>query len=491
MIDQPPLALSPPPAVSAFQGLATGPLTLGAFTVSPGAESGPGQYTAVVNWGDGANPEAALVAVSGSTVTVSSAGHRYTQTGAAQGGAKNGEFHPIVTLNDDTGGSATIIDTINVAPDVSNQVRVVGLGGPLNPATRLISSAGTIANVGGAVIPGPLYLIVHGLPAGVTLANSAGSMFSGEPFYVVDVSQLQPGQTFAAVTLAFSDPALAPFTYSVTVIDGPAGGSAPAGTIAAPGATAPGFMANDGQTDSQARFLSQGNGYTLFLTSTGAVLGLLKPGSSGAQSPSTVALGLEFVGASSAAEPVGLDPLTGSTNYMIGNDPSRWRTNVPSFGQVEYRDIYPGITLDYHSTSSRRLEYDFAVAAGADAGLIRLDVQGADTTTLDASGNLVLHTAAGDVVEQAPVMYQQIDGARRAVAGGYVILPTQDPQSTARQVGFRIGAYDRSRPLIIDPVLVYSTYLGGNDLDAAKSVAMDAAGNTYLTGYTSSTDFPS
>src|SRR5205823_7748015 len=141
----------------------------------------------------------------------------------------------IVTLTDDTGNSATLTSTIDVAPDVSRQVRAIGLGGPLNPATNLITSSGSITNLSGAPIPGPLYLIVHGLPSGVALANADGMMFSGEPFIVAHLSQLNPGQTFTPITLQFSDPGIVPFTYAVTVIDGPVGSAVPVGSIAAAG----------------------------------------------------------------------------------------------------------------------------------------------------------------------------------------------------------------------------------------------------------------
>src|SRR5262249_32614447 len=151
---------------------------------------------------------------------------------------------------------------------------VVGLGGPLNPSTGLITSSGTITSVGGLDIPGPLYLIVHGLPAGVTLANADGTVFSGDPFRTVNVSHLHPGQTLSPVALQFADPGLTPFTYTITVIDGPPGTGLPVGVIATPTATGPGFVANEGQADPQVRFLSQGPGSTLFLTATGAVLAL-------------------------------------------------------------------------------------------------------------------------------------------------------------------------------------------------------------------------
>ena len=354
VVDQPPLGLPAAAAITAFQGASTGSLNLASFTVPGGLESGTGEYTAQITWDDGQPAEAGTLSISGGTITVSGS-HTYSADGA---------LHPHVTLTDDTGNSATVTATINVAPDVSMQVRVVGLGGALNPSTRLITSSGTITNIGGAVIAGPLYLIVHGLPAGVTLANAAGTMLSAEPFYVVDVSQLDSEQTFAGVNLEFSDPALVPFTYNVTVIDGPAGSDAPAGTIAASGASGPGFVANQGQTDPLVRFLSQGNGYTLFLTSTGAVLGLPKPGDTKSQAPSTASLGLTFVGANLAASPVGLDPLAGwqRSGPLALERPVVWYGRVPRHLPGHHarlpQCIVAAARIRFHGRSRRRPRID-------------------------------------------------------------------------------------------------------------------------------------
>jgi hypothetical protein len=190
---------------------------------------------------------------------------------------------------------------------------------------------------------------------------------------------------------------------------------------------------------------------------------------------------LQLLGADMAAPAVGQDELITKTNYFLGTDPSQWRTNVPNYGKVAYQGVYPGIDLIYYGNQGQ-LEYDFVVAPGANPGAITLAIQGTDGITLDGQGNLVLHTMGGDVVEQAPVLYQD-GGGRQAVSGRFV--PERD-----NRVGFQVGAYDPSRPLVIDPVLSYSTYLGGNGLDNAGGIAVDSSGNAYVTGITNSTNFP-
>jgi hypothetical protein len=250
------------------------------------------------------------------------------------------------------------------------------------------------------------------------------------------------------------------------------------------------FEANQGQTDPAVQFLSRGSGYALFLTSQEAVLSLSKTvtptatagPAAGQPAQETDVLRLQLVGANPVPQVAGEDPLPGTVNYFIGNDRAQWRTNIPTFGKVAYQDVYPGIDLVYYG-NQQQLEYDFVVQPGANPGVIQLSVQGAQNLTLDAQGNLVLQTADGDVVEQAPVVYQEGVGGRQAVAGRYVLLG-QDG------VGFQVGGYDASRPLVIDPVLSYATYLGGSYEDQGFGIAVDASGNAYVTGYTVSSDFP-
>jgi uncharacterized repeat protein (TIGR01451 family) len=191
---------------------------------------------------------------------------------------------------------------------------------------------------------------------------------------------------------------------------------------------------------------------------------------------------MRLVGANQAAVVVGLDPLPGKTNYFIGNDPKKWHRGVAQYARVEYRGVYPGVSLIYYGRQGQ-LEHDFVVAPGADPRRIRLGFEGAKKLRLDAEGNLVLMTREGEVTLRAPVIYQEVDGVRARVSGRYVL-------KGKRRVGFDVDSYDRLRPLVIDPVLVYSTYLGGNNYEVGYRIAVDASGSAYVTGTTGSTDFP-
>jgi hypothetical protein len=255
------------------------------------------------------------------------------------------------------------------------------------------------------------------------------------------------------------------------------------------------FEANRGQTDKDVRFLSRGPGYNLYLTANEAVLVLSKPNpdakrdarSTQAQrgakaQEKSVALRMSLVGAARQPLVSALEEQAGKANYFIGKDPAKWRTNIPTYGKVHYRDVYPGIDLVYYG-NQRQLEYDFVVAPGADPKKIVLGFKGSDKLEIDAEGNLVLRAAGGDIRQHKPVIYQEIDGIRREIAGSYV-------RRGANRVGFKVAAYDSSRPLVIDPTLSYSTYLGGGGNDIARGVAADIDGNAYVTGQTTSLDFP-
>src|SRR2546425_3811358 len=255
------------------------------------------------------------------------------------------------------------------------------------------------------------------------------------------------------------------------------------------------FEANDGQADPQVKFLSRGRGYTLFLTSTEAVLVLREGGSArnvaggpaaakrerGKALRGTV-LRIRFVGANPVPAVAGVGELPGKSSYFVGNDPKKWRANVPTHAKVEYRDVYPGVNLVYYG-NQRQLEYDFVVSPGADPKAITLAFDGVDGVAIDGLGDLVLRADGGEVRLRKPVVYQEQRGQR-------AVIPTRYVLKAERQVAFEVAAYDATKPLIIDPVLAYSTSLGGTGGDQGSGIAVDVAGNAYVTGSTGSSDFP-
>jgi len=249
------------------------------------------------------------------------------------------------------------------------------------------------------------------------------------------------------------------------------------------------FEANEGQTDPHVHFFARGSGYTLFLTSTEAVLSLQKttaPATAASRQIPTPAaaaavLRMQVVGANPAAQVAGRDQLPGKVNYFLGNDPSHWHVDVPTFARIEYQDIYPGIDLAYYGNQGQ-IEYDFLVKPGADPDAISLGFTGADHMAVDVRGDLAISVGGEEVLHRAPVVYQEVAGVRLPVAGRYVL---DDPQ----HVHFQVGAYDPAKPLVIDP-FVYSTFLGGSLTESGNSIAVDPTGFGYITGWTASPDFP-
>lgn len=196
---------------------------------------------------------------------------------------------------------------------------------------------------------------------------------------------------------------------------------------------------------------------------------------------------MQFVGASPAAEVLGIDRLEGKANYFIGKDPAKWISNVPMYGKVKYKALYPGVDLLFYS-NPRQLEYDFTLSPGANPASIAMRITGADSARLTC-GDLAVQTSAGTILLRRPQSYQEAaDQSRRAVAGSYSL---RRQGAHAWLVSFKLAAYDPRRPLTIDPVLDYSSYLGGTGNDYGASVAVDASGNAYLVGQTASLDFPS
>jgi len=293
------------------------------------------------------------------------------------------------------------------------------------------------------------------------------------------------------------------------------------------------FEINRGQTGAKLKFLSRGSGYTLYLTGGEAVLALQKPtvgnyqaGGWLEQPPWTMnhhrqatpslptglspgplladlksriasqvtrktelqlpaVLRLKLVNANSSAKVVGIEELPGKSNYFIGNDHKKWRTNVANYSKVEYKGVYPGMDLVYYG-NQRQLEHDFVLSPGADPASIQLAIEGASSLRLDKQGNLVAQVNSGDVVLKKPTVFQPGNRGSenpRPVDGRFAL-------NAANRIGFEVGAYDRSKVLVIDPVLSYSSYLGGSGSDIGRGIAVDEAGSAYVTGYTYSVDFP-
>ena len=233
------------------------------------------------------------------------------------------------------------------------------------------------------------------------------------------------------------------------------------------------FEKNAGQTDASVAFLARGTHHTIFLTPTEIVL-------AGRERAGT--LRVRLVGASPEASIRGTDRLPGIVSYFTGDDPSRWKTGLPTYKGVDYDGVYPGIGLSIH-TKRRHLEYDFTVAPGADPGVIALEILGANKIKVDRRGDLVARTAGGSFRQRRPLAYQRV--------GDHTVPVTAAFERRGRtRVAFRVGSYDRAKSLVIDPVLLYATYLGGSGFETSSSVAVDAAGSAYVLGDTASTNFP-
>ena len=237
------------------------------------------------------------------------------------------------------------------------------------------------------------------------------------------------------------------------------------------------FERSGGGEEAETDFVARGIGYAVYLSGGDAAI-VLKH----AAAPRPEIVRMRLVGRQVGSRVTGVDEQPGRSNHLIGRDARRWRTGVRSYAKVAYDDVYPGVDLVYYG-NQQQLEYDFIVAPGVAPARIAFQIDGATNTAIDPAGNLVLTTSAGTLTHRAPVVYQESNGTRRSIEGRYVVRPDG-------QVGFDIGEHDESLPLVIDPVLNYSTYLGGVNQERAHAVAVDSVGHIIVTGETFSSDFP-
>ena len=235
------------------------------------------------------------------------------------------------------------------------------------------------------------------------------------------------------------------------------------------------FVPNAGQNDRRVRYSAQAGGTSFFFTRRGAVVAL-------AGKEKGFALRLGFLGADRRVAIGGQRRVAGRVNYLLGRDRTGWHTNLPTYHEVVYRQLWPGIDLRFRG-SEGQLKYELEVAPGASVDAIRLAYAGASGVSLDRDGDLLLRTPLGTFRDTRPISYQRIGGKRVPVRSRFVL-------AGGGRYGFGVGAYDRRLPLIIDPGLQYSTYLGGSSFDSGSGIAVDAAGSAYVTGETDSTDFP-
>jgi hypothetical protein len=235
------------------------------------------------------------------------------------------------------------------------------------------------------------------------------------------------------------------------------------------------FEANQGQANIPSQFIARGHDYQFLIAPTEAQIVLRKT------TAESAVVRMQFVGANAQAPVSGDAELPGKIHHLTGNDPAQWRVGLPMFAKVRVGGLYPGVNLVYYG-NQQQLEYDFDIAPGANPQAIAMHFDGVDKISITPQGELILNLAGGDIRQPKPVIYQVTDGVRKEIAGGYRLVD-------AHTVAFTIGQYDRSQPLVIDPLLSYSTYIGGSAGDTAWAVALDTNGNVYIAGQTFSKQF--
>jgi len=262
------------------------------------------------------------------------------------------------------------------------------------------------------------------------------------------------------------------------------------------------FIENRGQVDEKVSFYERGAGHATFFTDKGVVIGLTKSEGKVEKSShhgdikdlkatqdrkaTTEALSLSFVGSNKKAKIISGDRKTGHVNYFIGNDRSKWRSNISTYGAVTYKDVYKNIDIKFYG-NNRQLEHDVIVRPGGDFSKVKFSYKGVQGLKVTKDGGLEVSLKEGKIFEKKPLIYQVIKGKRVVVDGSYIIFKSNEKTFT---YGFDVASYDKTKEIVIDPVLVYSTYLGGNANDEGWTIAVDGAGAVYVAGETDSTTFP-
>ena len=260
------------------------------------------------------------------------------------------------------------------------------------------------------------------------------------------------------------------------------------------------FIENNGQLSSKVKLYEQGSGHSTFFTQEGVFLSLTKDQNksdikqfveSAKNEKSSLLVRLFPVGGNKSPEIVAEDLQDGTINYFIGKDPEKWKTDLPAYGAVVYKEVYKGIDIKFYG-NNRQLEYDVIVKPGADPSEVKLSYEGIEGLEVRDDGSLEISLKEGSLYQKSPYIYQEIDGKRVVVDGAFKLLANEisNKEPVHFAYSFEIASYDKSHPLIIDPIIAYSTYLGGSQMESGRGIAVDSAGNAYVTGYSLSNDFP-